>query len=194
MQKLASEFERTTIITKRERAVLGFLRDVILNPETGDAIGLSFYVVGLKRKEMVVNALNIAGIGADFIMLESADNVSPPDEIIRIKEILDKDIEIVGSYVVDEDGRHLGKVRDWSVNLKTMRLERLYITPSSLVKLFAQDIIISANNIIKIEKGKITVRSGSVKAGKKIAGIVKAGKVARAKVAQMKSLPQNPKR
>lgn len=193
MQKLASEFERTAIATKREKAVLGFLKDIILNPETGDAIGLLFYVAGAKGRKMVANSTDIAGVGANFIMIESADSASPPDEIIRIKEVLDKDIKIVGSYVADEDGRHLGKVRDWSVNLKTMRLERLYVTSSGLVKIFAQDLIIPANDIVKIEKDKITVRSGSVKHKKKIANMVKADKPTSAKVTHMKSLSQNHK-
>lgn len=186
MQKLASEFERTTIITKQERAILGSLKDVILNPETGDAIGLFFYVAGNKNRELVVNTSDVSGVGTNFIMIDSADNVSPPDEIIRIKEVLDQGIEIVGSRVVDEDGRHLGKVRDWSVNLKTMRLERLYVVSSSLVKMLAQDLIILANDIVKIEKGKIIVRSGSVKSEKKVTNVVKVGKPVSAKVAQIK--------
>lgn len=193
MQKLASEFHRTTIITKQERTVLGSLKDVILNPETGDVVGLSFYISGNKNKELVVNTSDITGVGTNFIMIDSADNVSPPDEIIRIKEVLDKDIEIFGSYVVDEDGRHIGKVRDWSVNLKSMRLERLYVISSSLVKILVQDLIILANDIVKIEKGKIIIRSGSVKSGKKVTDVVKVGKPVSAEVAQMKSLPQNPK-
>lgn len=186
MQKLASEFEHTTIITKQERAVLGSLKDVIVNPDTGDAIGLSFYVTGAKHKVMVVNTSDITGIGTNFIMIESTDNTSEPDEIIRIKEVLDKDIEIVGSKVVDEDERHLGKVSDWSVSLKNMRLERLYVTSSSLVKMLTQDLIIPANDIVKIEKGRVIVRSGSVKSGKKVTNIVKTGKTASAKVAHMK--------
>lgn len=186
MQKISSEFESTTIITRRERTVLGSLKNIILNPETGDAIGLSFYVAGAKHKEMVVNTSAITGVGTNFIMIESIDNASLPDEIIRIKETLDLGIEIVGSRVIDEDERHLGKVRDWSVNLKTMHLERLYVTSSRLVKMLTRDLIIPANDIIKIEKDKIIVRSSSVKSGKKVANIVKTGKPASAKVAHMK--------
>jgi len=187
MQKLASEFEKTTIITKQERTVLGSLKDIILNPETGSAIGLSFYVNGSKNKEMVVNTSDITGVGTNFIMIESVANVSPPDEIIRIKEALDKDIKIIDSKVVDEDERNLGQATDYSINLKTMKLERLYVTSSSLVKILAHDLIIPANDIISIEKDRITVRAGSVKSGKKISNMVKAPKTPSAKVANIKS-------
>lgn len=186
MQKLASEFGRTAIITREERTILGSLQDVIINPENGDAIGISFQVANAKNKIMVANTSDIAGVGTNFIMIRSIDSASLPDEIIRIKEVLDKDMEIAGSKVVDEDERHLGKVRDWSIDLKRMRLERLYVVSSSLIKMLAQDLIITANDIVKIEKDKITVRSSSVKAGKKIAAMAKAPKTARAKVAHMK--------
>lgn len=181
MQKLASEFERTTIITKQERTILGFLKNFIINPQTGRAIGISFQNPRGKNQIMVANTSDIVGLGTNFLMLESADSASSPSEIIRIKEILDMDIELINSKVVDEDERNLGKLRDYSINLKAMQLERLYVAPSSLVKLFASDLIISAKNIIKIEKGKIIVRSGSVKPKKKAANVIRAEKSVRAK-------------
>lgn len=182
MQKLASEFGRTAIITREERTILGSLQDVIINPENGDAIGIYFQIAGGKNKIMVANTSEIAGVGTNFIMIRSIDSASLPDEIIRIKEVLDKDIEIAGSKVIDEDGRHLGKVRDWSIDLKRMRLERLYVVSSSLIKMLAQDLIIMANDIVKIEKNRITVHGGSVKSGKKIANMVQVGKSTKAKV------------
>lgn len=173
MQKLASEFEKTTIITKQERVILGYLKDVIINPENKKAIGMSLKIAGRKGKEAVFNASDITGVGTNFIMIDSADNISPPDEIIRIKEVLDLEIKLVGSKVIDEDGKHLGKVRDWSVNLKTMYLARIYVVSSSLVKAFAQDLIISGSNIVKIEKNEVIVRGGSVKSKKSEVAIAK---------------------
>jgi sporulation protein YlmC with PRC-barrel domain len=183
MQKLASEFKKTIIITKQERTILGRLEDIILNPQNGKAIGLMLTVQDKKNKRAVVNTSDIAGIGTNFIMVYSIDNISPPDEIIRIREILDLGIKLVNSSVVDEDGRYLGKVRDWSVNLKTMYLARLYVVSSSLVKMFAQDIIIPKKDIIKIEKDKIMVRGSSVKSGKKITNAVKSNLPAKAETA-----------
>lgn len=182
MQKLASEFEKTIIITKNERAVLGSLKDIIINPDTGDIVGIVCHVTGA-RKDMVANSSDITGIGTNFIMIGSADNIAEPDEIIRIKEVLNKEIELIDSKVVDEDGRNLGKLRDYSVNLKTMRLERLYVTSVSFVKLISKDLLIPSNDIIRIEKGKITVRGGSIKAAQKIAEMVKS-KETRAGVAR----------
>ncbi len=182
MQKLASEFEKIIIISKNERTVLGSLKDVIINPDNGDMVGIVCHVPGLK-KEMVANSSDITGVGTNFIMIGSVDNVAEKDEIIRLKEVLDKEIELIGSKVVDEDGRNLGKLRDYSVNLKTLRLERLYVTSVSFVKLIAKDLLIPSKDIIKIEKGKITVSGGSVRTAQKIAEIVKA-KGARAGVAR----------
>jgi len=181
MQKLASEFTNTIIITRREQAVLGELEDIILNPKTKVAIGISFKLVGGKKETLVANTSDIVGLGTNFIMLESADNASPPEEIIRLKETLDLDIHLIGSRVVDENGRHLGKVNNFSVNLKNMRLERLYITSSSLVKILAKDLIIQANSILKIEKDLVTVEDGTVKTGKKITSLVGEGKPAQIK-------------
>lgn len=183
MQKLASDFEKMTVITKQERAVLGNLKDFVLNPETGEAIGLLVVVPKAKKKIMVVNKYDISGVGTNFLMIDSVNNLSEPDEIIRIKEVLDLDIELIGSKVVDEDGKNIGRVRDWSINLKAMHLERLYVTASVFVKMISRELLIPSESIVKIEKDKVIVKSGSVKSGKKITSVVEA-KPVRPKVAQ----------
>ncbi len=167
MQKLASEFHKVLITAKQEKAIVGSLDDIILNPDTGKVAGILARVPGRKGK-MAASVSAIQGIGAGFIMIDSAGSLGEQDEIVRIKEILDKEIFILGSKVIDEDGRNLGTVRDYSVNLKVMRLERIYLTSSGFLKILTRDLMIPESDIVKIEKDKITVRSGRVKSGKKV--------------------------
>jgi|GEM_PF-3382650 len=183
MQKLASQFQNISVVTSQERIVLGPLVDIIIDPANGNAVGILFKSI---HGNMVTNTRDIIGVGLNFIMIEGIEKASEPDEIIRIKEIMDQEVELVGSRVVDETGRNLGQVNDWCVNLKTMRLARLHVTSSKLFKFIRDDLIISIDDIITIEKGKITVKSGLVKSGKKISNLVKEGKPVRTKAAPMK--------
>lgn len=182
MQKLASEFVKTNVITKKERVILGSLKEVLINPDDGKAIGIMIYLAS-RRKNMVANTSSVVGFGMDFVMIESVDSISPPDEIIRIKEVLDKEIFILKSSVYSEDGHYLGKVYDYSVNLLAMKLSRIYVKKKYVLNPFPRSSIISENDIIKIEKGKIIVKSGSVKTGKDIANLVKVRKTTKAKIA-----------
>ncbi len=168
MQKLFSEFNKTLVISRQEKTAIGFLKNVILNPENGKAVGISFETPDRDNMTLVASTSAIVGTGLNFIMIDKIDSVGSPDEIIRVKEILDKGIELIDSKVIDEDGRNMGRVNNYSINLKTLRLRRLYVLSSSLIKLIAKEIIIPEEDIIKIEKNKITVRSGKIKAGKKI--------------------------
>jgi len=173
MQKLASEFKNTSVVSKKEKAILGVLEDIILNPETGAASGISFKVPGKKDLLLVANASEITGAGTNFIMIETAEKVGAPDEIIRIKEVLDKDISLIESKVIDEDERYMGKIRDYSINLKTMRLERLYVATSGFLKIIPGDLMIPESDIVKIEKNRVIVRGGRVKGGKKVSNYAK---------------------
>ncbi|RJO61569.1 hypothetical protein C4544_02440 [candidate division WS5 bacterium] len=183
MQKLSSEFNNTAVISRQEHAILGTLSDVIIHPKDKKAVGMVLET-GREDIKAVFNASDVVGIGTNFIMIKSADNLSPPDEIIRLKEILDLGIELNGSKVVDEDGRHLGKIRDWSVDLKTMYLSRLYVVSASWIKALSQDLIISGDNVIRIEKGRVIVRGGSVKS-EKSANVVRKRASARVKPAHL---------
>jgi len=180
MQKMASDFEKTNVITKREKIILGSLQKIIINPDNGRVVGIMLRLPG-RRKPMVANTSAIVGFGMNFMMIEDMECISMPDEIIRIKEVLDRDVNIIDSTVVDEDKRNLGKVRDYSINLLEMKLARLYVRKKPFVSPFFKNFIISAENIVKIEKKKITVKSGLVKIGKRMRGKVKTPKVAHTK-------------
>lgn len=183
MQKLSSEFNRTVIISRKEHAILGTLSDVIIHPRDKRAVGMVLDIGKKGDIKAVFNTSDVVGVGTNFIMIESADNISPPDEIIRLKEILDLGIELNGSKVVDEDGRHLGKVRDWSVDLKAMQLSRLYVVSSNWIKALSQDLIISRGNVVRIEKGRVIVSGGSLKLKESTKSAVKKRVVAKAKPA-----------
>ncbi len=166
MQKLVSELKKSLVITKKEQTVLGHADDFIIDPDTGKVAGISVKIPG-KKEEMFVNSSSVSGVGTIFLMIESINSLGEKDEIIRLKEILDKDIHIISADVIDEDGRRLGRVRDYSINLKTMRLERLYLTSYIFLKILSRDLMITESDIIKIEKNIIIVKGGRVKSGSK---------------------------
>ncbi len=163
MQKFASEFKTTNVVTKREKVIVGNLFDFVINPDSGFVIGIIIEIFDKKKTKKTVNVSQVVGIGADFVMIVSLDDLAEPDEIIRIKEVLDSDIKIRNTKVYNQNNDYLGKVKDYTLNFHTMSLNRLYIRPANMLKVILEDLVIPRNDIIKIEKNRIIVRSGAIK-------------------------------
>jgi sporulation protein YlmC with PRC-barrel domain len=105
----------------------------------------------------VVPASEIRGSGKDFLLIKDYESLTEPEDVVRIKAALEINPKIIGAKVETKSGQHLGKVNDATINFKLMCLERLYVSPASLLEFLAKDLIISAKNIIEIQKDKIIV-------------------------------------
>lgn len=167
MQKFASEIKDTNVLTRREKLLVGKIKELIINPANCFLVGLSLELNDRKRTKKVVNASSVLGLGADFVMIESLNDIADIDEIVRIKEVLDQEVQLLNLRVFTEDNFFLGKVRDFTINVEMMALERLYVKPANMIQVVLADHIIVRNDILKIEKERITVKSGKIKRGAK---------------------------
>lgn len=167
MQKFAGEIKGTNVLTRREKLLVGKVTEFIINPANCFVIGLSLELNDRKKSKKVVNASSVLGLGTDFVMIESLNDIADPDEIVRIKDILDQEIQLFNARVFTEDNFYLGKVRDFTISLEMMALERLYVKPSNVIQVVLKDHIIVRNDILKVERERITVKSGKIEKGAK---------------------------
>ena len=83
------------------------------------------------------------------------------DEIVRIKKVLDKKIVIKKCRVYTVSGKFLGRAKDFSVNLTSMHLVKI-IVDSLWTLRSTRHYLISSNQIISIEPGKIVVEDATL--------------------------------
>jgi len=134
---------------------------LIIDPDTGDLIGILILEGFGKRKLKSLAAKDIITITNKYILIDSYENLGELDEIIRIKKVLDKKITIRKCPVYTVSGKFLGKVKDFSVNFKSMRLERIIVDSLWTVN-STRHYLISFSQIISIEPGKITVEDATI--------------------------------
>ena len=149
-------------IANGEGAMVGLVENLIINPDDGKLAGITVREGFGKKHLKSLSAKDILGISSEFYLVPSYDSLGDLDEIVRLKEIMDKDIPIVGNKVYTESGTYLGKVFDYTLDLTTFVISRIYVRPGLLGGL-ARQYIIYYKNIISIEKDKITVADLKIK-------------------------------
>jgi hypothetical protein len=98
------------------------------------------------------------------IAVNDDDALSPPEDLVRLKEILDANFQLTDKLVKTKRQK-IGKVQDFSYN-DGLFVQKLYAT-RSLIKVFtAEDsAIIDRTQIIEITDSYILVRDSELKAG-----------------------------
>lgn len=167
MNKFASELVLKPVLVKQaiqsgEGALVGLVESLIINPDNGELAGLIVREGFGKKNLKTLAAKDILGISSEFYLVPNYETLGDLDEIVRLKEILDRDIKIIGNKVYTASGTYLGKVFDYTIDLSHFMISRIYVG-SKLLGAFSKQHIVAYKQIISIEKDRITVDDASTK-------------------------------
>lgn len=136
------------------------ITDILIDTENGKIA--CFFVNAGKMK--IITPGDIIFFGQAIVIGDTEDIVDAED-IIRVNEILKKDIGFMKSRVETQKGEFLGHVHDLVVDLKFFGLTKIIVYKSFFGLFKSSDLLISARDIVKIEKGLITVKNKCAKEG-----------------------------
>jgi uncharacterized protein YrrD len=155
MIKFITDIIGSEVLVKRERLQAGKVAEVIISPDDGVFLGVTTNT--FPNKKTAVPASEIQGIGDGLILIKEAESIGELEDIIRIKEVIDRKTKIIGQKVFTESGQRLGKCVNATLNLKYQKLDKIYVSPGAVIAFLASDLIIPAKNIVEIKKDRIVV-------------------------------------
>ena len=93
------------------------------------------------------------------MIIDSSDELVDIDDVIKIKEIRELNFKLVGIKVIDERGRKLGKVEDYSVDTDSFVIQQLSVRGGILNSFSSTGHMIHRSQITEISDAVITVKS-----------------------------------
>jgi len=170
MNKFASELVKKPVLVKSaiqngEGALVGLVEELIINPDNGELAGFTVREGFGKKQLKTIGSKDVLGISTDFYLIPSYDCLGEIDEIVRLKQIMDRKVGIVGNKVYTFSGTYLGRVFDYTVDLRSFIISRIYVGGKTLGA-FGKQYIIGYAQIISIEKDRITVDDAFTKVKK----------------------------
>jgi uncharacterized protein YrrD len=111
----------------------------------------------LAKRQVVLLYQDIRDIVKQGIVVNDHDVLTEPGELVRLKDIMALNFELIGKQVVTETKSKVGKVSDYAVEIETMYVQKLYVTQSILKNLSGGSLSIDRSNIVEITNRKIVV-------------------------------------
>jgi sporulation protein YlmC with PRC-barrel domain len=174
MNRFATSLIAKPVIVNREEALIGMIEDLVIDPENGHFEGILVKEIFGKRNIKAISAKDILGITDKFFLIDSYEDLGEIEDIVRIKKVTATGIKILENKAYTVRGKYLGKVYDYTVDPDFAILTKIYVRPTSFHPLSA-DYIIPFEEIISIEKNRITISDGAVYNKK----VIKLGKPAK---------------
>lgn len=128
----------------------------IINPNNLKIEG--FYCTDrFNHQELVLLYQDIRDIIPQGFVIDDHDVLADPNELVRLKDILSINFNLVGKPVVTVDKQRVGKVSDYATEMETMYIQKLYVSQSMLKSFTGGNLGIDRNQINEITDKKIII-------------------------------------
>jgi sporulation protein YlmC with PRC-barrel domain len=128
----------------------------IINPNNLKIEG--FYCVDrFDKNELILLYQDIRDIIPKGFIVDDHDVLTPPEELVRLKDTMQIGFKLLGKPVVTISKQRVGKVSDYATEIETMYIQKLYVTQGMLKSFTGGNLGVDRNQINEITDKKIII-------------------------------------
>lgn len=167
MLLLSTKLQNIPIISVRGGARIGVITEPIVNPHNLHIDG--FWCTTVHSKDpLVLLDMDIREFSPRGIVIDDHLGLSEPDELVRLKNILDIRYQLENKAVL-ASGKKQGKVAEYAIDDKSLFVQKLYVIPPMWKGSIAGTrLIFDRASIIEVTDTHISVNGPEEKAGTKL--------------------------
>lgn len=171
MLQLSSSLKDLPVLSLRTSGVIAVAVKPVINPNNLKIEGW-YCRDQFSKKTLILLAKDIRDIVPQGLAVDDHDVLAEPEELIRMKEILALDFELLGKPAYTDMKRKLGKVSDFATDMESLFIQKLYIAQPLYRNLSGGQLSIDRTQIVEITNQRVTVRDVDEKAGSPVTAML----------------------
>ncbi len=157
MLQLSDALINRPILSLRTGAQIATAMVPIINPNNLKVEG--WYCQDRFSKEtLVLLEQDVRDIIRQGIVVNDHDVLTEPEELVRLKEILDYEFELIGKPVVTTSNKRVGKINDYAVEVETLYIQKIYVGQSIMRSLGNGSLSVDRSQITQITNRKVVIQ------------------------------------
>lgn len=156
MLQLSESILNRPIMSLRTGQPVGTALEPIINPNNLKIEG--FYCSDkFSKDELILLYQDIRDIIPQGIVIDDHDVLTHPDELVRLKDVLEIGFTLIGKPVVTVHKDRVGKVTDYATDMETFYVQKLYVSQSIFKSFNSGTLGIDRNQINEITDKRIII-------------------------------------
>lgn len=156
MLQLSASILNKSVMSLRTGAPVAIVTAAIFNPNNLKIEG--FYVEDkFDKSQLVLLYQDIREVLPQGYVINDHDVLTEPDELIRLKDVLKLNFNLIGKQVDTIAKEKVGKVSDYAVETETMYVQKLYVSQNILKSFTGGSLSIDRTQINEITPKRIIV-------------------------------------
>lgn len=163
MLVLKERITEMPIMSLQTGAQIAVTAEPIIDPRELKIV--AFYCQGphLDSTPAILHVDDIREISHLGLIVDDAESIMSPEGLVRLQQVIGFNFTLEGKTAVEESGRKIGKVTNYTVDIPLFYITQLHVQPSIFKSWGMAEVIIGRNQIKEITDSKIVVRSATVK-------------------------------
>ena len=156
MYVLATNLVTLPVISLQTGETVATIASLVIDSDRLKLVGLRLNVGKSPRNLLVMSG--IRQLAADCVIIDNDEELSEPDDVVRLAGLLQSGYTPLSKRVQTDTGRHLGSVEDFTINLETEQVQKLYVHPPLVRAWYKSSVIIDRAQVIDVQPTLFIVR------------------------------------
>lgn len=156
MLQLSKAFINQPVLSLRTGTPIATTLETIINPNNLKIEGL-FCQDRFNKKRLVLLYQDIRDVMPQGIVVNDHDVLTEPEELVRLKDVMKLQFELLGKPVVTTSKTKVGKVNDYATEVETMYIQKLYVGQNLLKNLAGGTLSVDRSQIVEITNRQIII-------------------------------------
>lgn len=158
MFQLSQAFVPRPVMSLRTGGKIATTTSSIINPNNLKIEGFYCQDQFEKKKQLVLLAQDIRDVIDNGLVVNDHEVLAQPTELVRLKEVLQINFQLVGKPVFTDTQKRIGKVMDFAVDKDTLYVQKLYVSQSLIKNLAGGNLSVDRSQIVEITNRKIVIK------------------------------------
>lgn len=158
MLKLSNAILNVPVLSLRTGDRIAVAVAPVINPKNLKIEG--FYCEDdFDKKQLVLLWQDVRETLPSGFVIDDHERLAEPDELVRLKEVLDMRFELLGKPVETAAKEKVGKVSDYAVETASMYIQKIYVTQSLLKSLTGSSLSIDRSQVVEVTKKCVVIHN-----------------------------------
>ena len=162
MFTLASKLIGLPIMALQNGEVIAKVKYLVLEPNKLQLVGIKCELQPGISKNPIVLTQDIRQVALDCVLVNSTEDITDSSDIVRLEPLLKINLQLRGIRVLTESKKYVGKCEDYTINLGSFMLQKIYIRQSPIKSFFGASLIIDRSQIVQVSNREIIVKDASI--------------------------------
>ncbi len=162
MLKLYESTPGTNVMSLRTGGPIAVIQKPIINPN-------NLYIEGWlvednrSRHQLILLSSDIRDVLPQGFVVNDHEVLSNPEELVRLKDIIELNFELLGLKVTSESGKSYGKINDYAFETANMFIQKIYASQPLVKNFNSGNLSIDRSQIVEVTDKRIVIEDPTEK-------------------------------